>query len=1053
MTKERNMHKILHSKGLKLFATVCFTVMFGVPSSYANNPDSIRGLAKNFLEKLSPVYDGNQNKNTEAEAIADSFDQVPDGATLLLRPRSQRVMFVDDIYALKKNDDVYVVLEDVINILEFAVDFRNDGNSAEGWFLREDWNFSFDRETGKVNARDVEHDINPDDLYDDGGLLFVRGDALAKWLGIEFEYDVSQQFLDITSPYPLPAVSRLMREKRAGRNTKNPERNKAQLPRQEHDRRLFKINTADVTIGQNYQRNTNGKGTSTQTLNVAAEGEVLKHGAYVLVNADSTNNLNSVVSRLSQQSENNDLLGPLKARAYSVGDINVTNIPLTGNVTQDLGFRFDNLPLDNVDFSVTDIQGDAIPGWDIELYRNDILVETQRIDQNGRYLFDDIRLFLGNNTFELFFYGPQGEIRKEEISIPVSSEILNAQNNTYEVSVSLEETQTFQKQVANDIDRETPHIAARYNRTIGDGNLGYVGFRSREIEGDRRSYLSTGVSSIIGNTFVDTNFAVDNDTNMSGEIIARRNIADWDLSLRAQANSDEFIINNTEDPEVLNVSANAQRRFTNFFGLRGNVLANAVYRETANGASNETANFGISNNLFGASFSNRLRYQKNTTAEDNTDFSTVGLENFISPNRGDERLDHTFSVRKNIGKTFLRFGTTYGIKPEKELDRIVAQANYLHSSDFSTDVTLERQVQSELDTLRINANYTNDKFRTSPFIRYDSDRQLLAGVNVNFNISDTPSSILPTITNRRLTNRGMISAFVFHDKNGNLTFDDGDEPIEDAIVESLNFGRKAKTDKKGYGLLKEMGTTKATDVVLDRNSLPDPFMIPGTKGKSVFPRAGSMIEMDFPVHMSGEVEGNTLYRDDDNTLKPLPFVQLELLSLDNPEREPITTRSGNDGFHLSFLVPPGRYLVVSQGKESGKGSFGNPLPQIADIGYEGTIVKDVNIEMVEAGSNVPYSVDFSSTPKTTGVDRYLKVKKGGKSELSQLLTQVVKKRFARSILQRLNRIDPSDLATDSNTYDYFYSNDPELLHQSCSDLAKNNMECEIVITANTNKYG
>ncbi len=1024
-----------------LFCAAFFIVTaFAYPNpSFASNPDNLKALAKSFLAKIGPVY--------EEKEVFNPMDQIPDGSTLLLRPRANKVVFGDDIYALKKDGMVYVAFEDVIDILEFAIDFKEGGQVAEGWFLREDWQIKFDRPAGEVISKGVTYKLSPDDTYEKDGLLYVRGDALGQWLDIKFDYDVSQQFLDIATQYPLPAVGRFLRSKRGGKNTRNYAK-QAELPRLEQEKAMFDINTADVNMGLNYQKLPNGDTNTIKTGNVAAEGEVLKHNAYAFASADSNNNLVSVVSRLTKRSENDDLLGPLNARAYGVGDVDITSIPLTGAVNQDLGFRFDNKPFENSDFARTNIEGDALPGWDIELYRNGVLIETLTVDQNGRYVFSDIDLFIDDNDFELYFFGPQGQIRVEEVTVPVSAELLNAQNKTYEVSLSLEESQTYQGLKAEDEDENTPHIAARYNRLIGDNNLGYVGVRSRQIDGDRKTYLSSGLSSIIGKTYVDTNFAADQEANLAAEIIARRNIFDWDTSARAQVNTDEYITSSIVDPETLNLSLNAQRNFTGFKGFNSSVLANSNYRETAAGSVIKTGNFGVSNKILGANVSNQLRYEDNDIVGINDPFG------FNTTNG--ERLDHNFSVRKNFQKTFLRLGSTYGIKPEKGLRSLVAQANYQHNSKLSADIALDRQVQTKLDTIRLNANYTHDKIRTSPYVRLDSDHQLYAGVNVNFNLTEAPGSVLPQISSRRQTYRGMVSAFVYHDKNGNFIYDGDDEPIPDAVVNSINIGKRATTDQSGFALLRELTTTKPTDITLDRETLPDPFMVVGTEGKSVLPEPGTIYEMEFPVHLSGEVEGNIFFRDTDGSSKPLSFVDVSLVSLDHPDREPLTVRSASDGFYLSFLVPPGRYLIVPEGKKNSQGQFGNPMPQEITIGYEGTILQDVDIELERGKATVPYSVKFVQAPSDiqgAGLGHYLKVKAGGMSDLSQMLAQLIQKKFAGNILKNLRKV--SDENADEENYDLYASPNmnPAQIHQSCADLQSKGIECEVIVSVTLGNGG
>ena len=114
-----------------------------------------------------------------------------------------------------------------------------------------------------------------------------------------------------------------------------------------------------------------------------------------------------------------------------------------------------------------------------------------------------------------------------------------------------------------------------------------------------------------------------------------------------------------------------------------------------------------------------------------------------------------------------------------------------------------------------------------------------------------------------------MSSFVYHDKNGNFIFDEGDKVLPDVTVESVNIRRKDKTNKDGYSLINDLPTYRATDIRIDETTLPDSFMMAGFSGLSVFPKAGEIIELEFPVHMSGEIDGTVSIKNNDDNLTPV----------------------------------------------------------------------------------------------------------------------------------------------------------------------------------------
>ena len=60
----------------------------------------------------------------------------------------------------------------------------------------------------------------------------------------------------------------------------------------------------------------------------------------------------------------------------------------------------------------TVIEGDALPGWEAELYRNDALLDYQVIPGQGQYRFINVPLLFGTNILRVELYGPQGQRRE-----------------------------------------------------------------------------------------------------------------------------------------------------------------------------------------------------------------------------------------------------------------------------------------------------------------------------------------------------------------------------------------------------------------------------------------------------------------------------------------------------------------------------------------------------------------------------------------------------------------------------------------------------------------
>ncbi len=67
------------------------------------------------------------------------------------------------------------------------------------------------------------------------------------------------------------------------------------------------------------------------------------------------------------------------------------------------------------------------PGWIVELYVNNVLVDYVKADASGFFTFE-VPLVYGNSIVKLKFYGPWGEERTREQNINIPYNFLPAKN-------------------------------------------------------------------------------------------------------------------------------------------------------------------------------------------------------------------------------------------------------------------------------------------------------------------------------------------------------------------------------------------------------------------------------------------------------------------------------------------------------------------------------------------------------------------------------------------------------------------------------------------------
>ncbi len=997
-----------------LFASTCVGVLIYASSSSISHANTLsnaqlKGLASSFLTRIGPSFEA-EKSTTKQDALDRILSQIPDGEILILRPLAGELLYDLDIMAIKQKEGIFLSFYDFISVFEFPITYDSESHDAFGWFLREDWNFSLNYDEKQVISKEKVIPISEQDIYMDGTELYVKESAMEEWFNMAYDVDLSQQYIKIYSDYPLPQVAQYSRQKREEQKARNARF--ARLPRKDVKYDNFDINLADLTLRSAISMPGDGDLTKRNSASLALEGETLQHSAYLLANTDNQEGLNTVIARIKKESDEPDLLGPLKARSYTIGDANTAEIPLTGFTGQELGVNISNNPLQNSDFETTQIEGDALPGWDVELYRNGGLVSSVTVDNTGRYLFENIQLFGGDNTFELFFYGPQGEIRTDNVNIPVSQALLSTQDKTYEFSASLSDKRTYRSQEEDDPDYGTAHISGRYNFFLGDA-LSYAGFRSRQVNDENKMFLAAGVTKIIGPTIVDVNTAVDNDGEAAAEIIGRAEILGWDTALSNEFRTDEFTTDESTDPQVINTSLNLNRKIIPPVGDRANIAARFSHIETASGTTTDQQRLNYSHNFGRLNISNTFLNEQRT-----------GL---------DDRMSDTLAMRYNYGKYLLRGGVTYDIKPDSEVDRYFSQINYRPTSKLNADLSIDHQPFLDLTEGRLNVSYIHDKVRISPYLSVDTDNDVIAGLNLNSSLIHDDRYDAPIITSDRLIGKGLVSTFVFHDKDGDMVFNNDDEALPEVIVESVNVKRRETTDEQGRALIKNLPEATVTDIQIDASTLPDPYMIPAFDGNSIFPRGGDIINMDFPVHLAGEIDGTVTVKNQDESYDRVRLMEIQLIPMSG-NKEIKTAKTAGDGFFVFSQVPPGDYLLTPSYEDLKARELGQPTPQRVSIGYDGTVLYGQNIELSKSIPPTP----FKSNANGSGT-YVLNIGKQGVSKLSSLIGKLMTRRTATPLMRDLTPVD-------GDAGQKRYTTPTGTLKESferCQMLIQNNTPCEI----------
>ncbi len=875
---------------------------------------------------------------------------LPDGESLLLQPvfKNDNIRIDGVIFALMHNKEILLSLRDLGEVLNIPISVDPEKKIAKGWYIREDKKFLLDLDRNIVRT-DVGEFIPSENVIIDNGDILVPVEELEKWIDTKFTINIALQDLNITSSINFPIQEHYLRKRWESNKRAIPE---PSLPLGGDSYQAIGTPSIDVATRSVYRKD--GKsdkgGTARHSATVKSVGDVAFGTLTTQAQLNDVDKLKNVRMTYKQESPNPELLGVLKARKFEVGDVTTARIPLGGTVAQELGVRVTNTDeLRTFTTPRTGISGTGFPGWDVELYRNNQLVGFQELGEDGFYNFENVDLFLRDNNFRLVFYGPQGEIREENVFIPVNNSLSRGQG-VYDVSLSLDGKNAYNKKGSFiDEDEGSLNISALYEKPIFGASTISAGLRSSEHKGVRNTVGNIGASTTILQTLVNSGVAVDDEGDVSADLTLRRNFGENQFINTLDWRAPYF---DTQSGGGQNEIGNLRNNFSLIgpldfmIGTRPRYNLSSVYTLKSNDDYNISTSASFDTRINRFTFNEQLLHQTGNLLLDDSLSSVTNITGAYGPNR-------------------FRLSTEYAIKPDSELRNVLARYNRRFSQKLDVEFGVTNRVQSAVTEYSGKIDWQAGFIRLTPTVTYDTNKNFFAGLNTRFGVLRDPSDGRVKMFDRNVANLGGVSAFVFLDKDGDGEFNGDDEPIEGVVVNAPQNGGRVTTDKNGIALFSRMSSLRLTDVYIDNDSLQDPTWVGGFEGVSIVPREGYVAEVKFPVHYAGEIDGSVYAKavtlpdvidtssSGTHSSNPVPLrgVNLKLYNQEGDVEQSVNTDAS--GFYYFTLVPPGRYLLIIDEKSAQEGKFIRPEPQQIEIGYDGTVIYGNDLYVDTSGEDIP----------------------------------------------------------------------------------------------------
>lgn len=810
---------------------------------------------------------------------------------LILKMQLRHFLINDGFIGYLTQGGVLLPLDEVMRTLNFPISVNPAAGQAQGWFLRENQKFSLDIPRNEVVVKGEITHFDPDLMYLRPDDIYVDTTLLSKWFPVDFEFVLSSLMIKASSREPLPLEEKLEREKKRsglGRGIDKPV-----YPRQETPYRLLDWQFIDTTYSLDYDNETE----KTQgRYNSLIAGDLLNMNSQLFLSGANDEALQDLRLEVGRKDPGGELLGLLKAQEFSFGDIFTTQTPLIANSQTGRGLEISNFPLNRPsEFDRTTLRGELPLGWEVELYRNEILLDSQVTpDASGRYEFIDVPLLFGLNILRRVFYGPQGQRREEVQRIFAGEDLVQPGKQYYRLGVNQKNKDLFRvgEDSRGTVDGEERYLF-EYERGISKLFSVSTSLASLPFEKTRRNYATLGLRSAFFGMFSRLDVSRNDQGGTAAQAAVQANF--FDINLFAEhAQFYDFVSERVplqSDPADSLSEVRVDGVIPAFWRLpRLPITLAAQMEQLESGRTNYQLANRASLYYKGISFSNNSLWTL-SRGGDIPDITTSS-SSFLLSGRVFDRLS-------------LRGTLDYSVQPKIEFKTVSATGDYDFSRDFSSRVTVTRQLTGEpLTSVSLGLNRRFKMAALGVNGAYQDDGNYTIGSTLTFSLGRNPHKKNLFVQSDRIATSGAASARVFLDHNQSGDFDAGDEPIEGAHLRPGPID--LKTDEDGLAMITGLSSHSPVNVTLDQSSLEDPFWLPVRKGVELVPRPGRSVLLDFPVILTGEVDG-TVYLLQEDITKAVSDVELQLVNLEGEVVK--QTKTAFDGFYLFTLVPLGKYIL------------------------------------------------------------------------------------------------------------------------------------------------
>ncbi len=788
------------------------------------------------------------------------------------------------ISTLYHQDQFYLSIGDIFSAL--AIDHEIDSGTftITGNYLGKG-RYRIDLNNQRATFLDLEFDINADQFAITDFGFYLTPEVFYKLFEMEFIIDFGDLLITLESDDTMPVVAQRERERQRERMMRTQRELRRDFYPVRYDRNpqlfdggFFDYNlTANITQGTDtYVYNTN---IGTELLYGDLQGNIF--GSY----SATATTLRSSGLRWRYGIRDNDYISTIIAgqtTAEGLAPVAYTGIKVTNDPIEP---RFL--------YGETAFTGTVEPNSEVELYRNNSLVDYAEADETGQYRFT-VPVTYGSSQYSIRVFSPTGEVSQRDARLQIPFNFIPPGEFTYTVD------------------------AGRLDNPIaGSTERGYVTKANVSAGITQRLTASGGVEY-----FEDFHESLPTFTGrLSGRLFTNHLIS-------VEAANDAFYRASLSAIYPNNASINLD--YTHFNTMGG--VYNPGRNESAVRANIFTPfeirglplflRWSVTNEQRAATAITRYRVDLNTRlgrANFRMGFrdSQIGRLNFEATPTARVNASAAYNFTRSrqtptlLQGVFTRAQLNY-VPSLQEIEDAELQVSRSISRRGRFQVAAGRNFIGNFNLFRFTLNFDFSAVRSNTSIRTSRNTSTVSqSFRGSIGYDSNNSNVL--FTNRQQVGRSGVAVRMFVDNNNSGTFDEGDELIQESAARIDRAGG-SRFSKNGVSYISQLQPYRQYNMTINKSSLNNPLLVPTSERFSIITDPNQYKLIEIPFYMSGIIDGMVYRMRDDGSRIGLGGMRLYLNQINvdegvTPHIEELRTFS--DGSFYAYEIPPGDYQIIA----------------------------------------------------------------------------------------------------------------------------------------------